>query len=294
MSEIIGTVQQIQTSDGLYDIEAPQLVADNEYKVKKLSVENKGKSTIAEIDFVSSDKDNANNLGSVSLNGKGNLAVESLTKNVNIEAKKNIQLKPTEEIIIDTGRREVDSGDNEAIVKVVNDDTKEWGSFKIKARNLDFRCHTHGGIALQPCGVDDNDFENKIKFESDRKVSCNETADPETDYAGEGGKGVEFGTFNNLHTSLFTGDYRFNKDGIVYAVTRETPTTVDGKTDYPTQEDDFKDVVDPNLGVSWAVIVKTAKVFELLADMDNPDTSDLMDCFNEVFNPSPAENNDLQ
>ena len=64
---------------------------------------------------------------------------------------------------------------------------------------------------------------------------------------------------------------------------------VSGKFDYPTQEDDFKDVVDSNLGVSWEIIVKTAKVFEALADIENPDASDLLDCFNAVFNPEEEE-----
>lgn len=276
----IGTVRQVQTSDGLYDIEAPKLVEGNDYKVKKVSVANKGANTTAEVVFSSSDKNGGDNEGSVSLNGKGNLAVESLTKHVNIEAAQSIQLKPTNKIIIDTGRREADSGENEAILEVNNDDTKEWASFKIKSRNLDLRCHDHGGIALQPCGQDDNDFENKIKFESSR-TSPLSSQNPT--YDTEGGKGLEFGTFNNEHTSLFTGDYRFNKDGIVYAVTRGTPETVSGKTDYPTQIDDFKDILNPSLAISWEIIVKSAMVFAQLATIKSPDASDLMNCFSAIF-----------
>ena len=300
MADAIGTVRQIQTSYGLYDIEAPQFVEENEYKVKKFNVENKGTSTIAEITFTSSDKNSADNEGSVSMNAKGNLAVESLKKHVNIEAAQGVQIKPTTNVIFDSSRRTKAGNGNEVHMEFKYDDYKAasagtypgddelYAELKIEARNVDIRCYDHGGIALQPCGTDSEGNENKIKFESDRKVSANDTADPDTDYAKIGGNGVEFGTFNNEHSSLFTKDYRFNKDGIVYAVTRQTPVTQDGKTDYPTQNDDFKDVVDSNLGVTWETIVKTAKVFALLAEEENPDTSNLMDCFNAVFNPTQS------
>ena len=272
-----GTVRQVQTSEGLYDIEAPKLVEENEYKVKKVSVENKGTSTVAEITFTSSDKDSADNEGSVSMNAKGNLAVESLKKHVNIEAAQGIQIKPTTNVIFDSSRRTKAGNGNEVHMEFKYDDyeaanagtysgdDEPYAELKVEARNIDLRCYNHGGISLQPCGTDGNDFENKIKFESDRKVSANATANPSTDYAGEGGKGVEFGTFNNEHSSLFTKDYRFNKDGIVYAVTRQTPVTQDGKTDYPTQEDDFKDVINTDLGAKWEYIVKAAQVFEYMA-----------------------------
>lgn len=290
MSDAIGTVRQIQTGDGLYDIEAPQLVKENEYEVSGIHVKTSSGSAIVKFN------ENAERTegGRIEFNSKGNIAIESLTKHVNIEAKKNIQLKPTEEILVDTGRREEDSGDNEAVFKIKNDDTKEWGSLKFKSRNIDLRCHNHGGIALQICGVDDNNKENKVKFESDRKVSANTTANPATDYTGEGGTGVEFGTFNNEHSSLFTKDYRFNKDGMVYAVTRQTPVSVDGKFDYPTQSDDFKDVIDNNLGVSWETIVKTAKVFDLLKNIQNPSANDLMSCFSTVFSNTITPETDEQ
>jgi hypothetical protein len=280
-----GTVRQVQTTDGLFDIEAPKLVKENEYEVNGIHVKTSSGSAI--IKFNENEQKTAG--GRIEFNSKGNIAVESLTKNVNIEAKKNIQLKPTEEIVVDTGRRETESGKNEAVLKVKNDDTKEWGSFKLKSRTIDLRCHDHGGIALQPCGVDDNNKENKIKFESDRKVSANTSANPATDYTGEGGTGVEFGTFNNEHSSLFTKDYRFNKDGIVYAVTRQTPTTIGDKIDYPTQSDDFKDVIDPDLGVSWETLIKTAKVFEALSEVSNPSASDLITAFNAVFHPQTQQ-----
>lgn len=114
---------------------------------------------------------------------------------------------------------------------------------KLRAKSFDIRCHGNqpgGGIALQPSGSDPNGFENKIKFESSRISELNDTAAYET----EGGQGLEFGTFNNEHTSIYTKDYRFNADGVVYAVTRDNIETSQdtGKVDYPTQGDDFKDI----------------------------------------------------
>lgn len=110
---------------------------------------------------------------------------------------------------------------------------------KLKGRSFDIRCYEHGGIALQPCGQDSNNHENKVKFESSRTSALGDAPQ----YNSEGGQGLEFGTFNNEHSSLFTGDYRFNANGVVYAVSRGTITeNQSGKTDYPTQGDDFKDI----------------------------------------------------
>lgn len=110
---------------------------------------------------------------------------------------------------------------------------------KMKGRSFDIRCYEHGGIALQPCGEDSNHNENKIKFESSRTNAIGQAGQ----YDSEGGQGLEFGTFNNEHTSLYTGDYRFKADGRVIAVTRGTiAQAASGKTDYPTQDDDFKDI----------------------------------------------------
>lgn len=128
---------------------------------------------------------------------------------------------------------------------------------KLRAKSFDIRCHGNqpgGGIALQPCGSDPNGYENKIKFESSRQSPL--YADTPL-YDTEGGQGLEFGTFNNIHTSLFTEDYRFNEKGIVYAVTRGEPVldSDSGKYDYPTSPDDFKDIIDDEKGTSWENIV---------------------------------------
>lgn len=207
--------------------------------------------------------------GSLSINSKGNVAIESLLKHVNIEAARSIQMKPTENIIIDTGRRVEASGGNECNIEVTYDDYKstgydeKWGYLKVKARAIDLRCNAHGGVALQPCGKDGEGFENKIKFESSRTNEI--TADTAT-YASVGGDGMEFGTFNNLHTSLYTGDYRFKGDAKVYGVTRgAVAQTATGKMDYPTQADDFKDIIDETTpSATWNEIIGLVKRVEEL------------------------------
>jgi len=115
----------------------------------------------------------------------------------------------------------------------------------VRAQAIDLRCEENGGIALQPKGDDGSGHENKIKFEHD------------------GGDGLEFGTFNTDKTSIFTNEYRFNENGKVFAVTRGTPTVQsykeDGvtpkKTDYPTQADDFKDILDNSKSCTWNDII---------------------------------------
>lgn len=130
----------------------------------------------------------------------------------------------------------------------VNSAKNTRGYLKVRAQAIDLRCEENGGIALQPKGNDGDGNENKIKFEHN------------------GGDGKEFGTFNTEKTSIFTNEYRFNEDGVVYAVTRgplETTYKVEGdpnsgvkKIDYPTQADDFKDIIDQSKSCTWGDIVK--------------------------------------
>ena len=87
---------------------------------------------------------------------------------------------------------------------------EERGYLKVRAQAIDLRCEKHGGIALQPKGYDSNGNMNKIKFEHG------------------GGDGLEFGTFNSEKTSIFTDEYRFNKNGIWKMTTREKEAS--GKT----------------------------------------------------------------
>lgn len=287
--EVVGTVNQINTPEGLHDIQAAKLEEENLYKIRGLHVNTTSGSAIIKFNETTEGTG-----GVIEFNSKGNLSIESLDKHVNIEAKKGIQMKPTTNITFDSSRRIRNGKGNEVHLQFVYDDydanntgvysgdDEEYAELKIEARNIDIRCFDHGGVAVQPCGTDGQGHENKIKFESSRTAPLG-SANPT--YSREGGKGMEFATFNNEHTSIFTGDYRFNKDGMVYAVTRDTPTTVDGKTDYPTQSDDFKDIVNDSLCVKWETIVKTAKVFEELAKISGPTTSDLLSLFDTVFHP---------
>ena len=106
------------------------------------------------------------------------------------------------------------------------------GYLKVRAQAIDLRCEEHGGIALQPKGQDGQNHINKIKFEHG------------------GGDGLEFGTFNTKKTSIFTNEYRFNKDGKILLATRQT--TASDKADvtdpttaykYVKQSDYFYDII---------------------------------------------------
>lgn len=251
-------------------------IGTDEYEIQASSI-----GDVSEVNFT-----NGNNTGVVELNEKGNLSVESLSKHVNLEAKQAIQMKPTTSIILDTTRKlKLPQPDNvnEAVVKVVYDDYEKdgqnnarldderYGYLKIHSRATDLRCYDHGGIALQPCGIDGSGNENKIKFESSRKVDANteipddlrrNSSNYSDYYSNEGGKGTEFGTFNNEHTSLYTKDYRFNSEGKVYSVTRGIVSNASGKFDYPTQNDDFKDIPIDDTGVP-GVYNSTSKEWEI-------------------------------
>lgn len=215
----------------------------------------------------------------ISISNKGNTEITS-TKHVNIEpvydetgaeegTYGDIQLKPGDDITLESSHRAASKKD-EITVKTTNGakpkgpvklqiiadgltlstkgslsntpnvmnvnvtDGTTKGYLKVRAKAIDLRSETHGGIALQPKGTD-GQFENKIKFEHG------------------GGDGLEFGTFNTQHTSLYTTDYRFNKNGEVYLATR-TPVTSDKADEkdattaykYVKQADDFYDVIDSN------------------------------------------------
>lgn len=124
-------------------------------------------------------------------------------------------------------------GDDSNILDVnINSAKNTKGYLKVRAQAIDLRCEDHGGIAIQPKGEDSDHHMNKIKFEHG------------------GGDGLEFGTFNTEHTSLFTTDYRFNKDGIVRLATRSTVASDKADNNDPTtaykyvkQADDFYDIL---------------------------------------------------
>ena len=138
-------------------------------------------------------------------------------------------------------------GNNSNVFDItVNSAKNTRGYLKVRAQAIDLRCEDHGGIALQPKGEDSNHHMNKIKFEHG------------------GGDGLEFGTFNTEHTSLFTEDYRFNKNGIIKLATRQTEVSDKADPNDPTTaykyvkntDDDFYDFIrsgDPSC--TWADIV---------------------------------------
>lgn len=114
----------------------------------------------------------------------------------------------------------------------VNSAKNTKGYLKVRAQAIDLRCEDHGGIALQPKGSDGQGHMNKIKFEHG------------------GGDGLEFGTFNAEKTSIFTDEYRFNKDGVWKMATRtkeasDKADVSDATTAYKyvKQADDFYDVI---------------------------------------------------
>lgn len=122
--------------------------------------------------------------------------------------------------------------DTDVMNITVNKAANTRGYLKVRAQAIDLRCEDHGGIALQPKGQDGQGNMNKIKFEHG------------------GGDGLEFGTFNTEHTSLFTNDYRFNKNGVIKLATRTTTESDKADANDPTtalkyvkQQDDFYDVI---------------------------------------------------
>lgn len=128
-------------------------------------------------------------------------------------------------------------GENSNVFDInVNSGKNTKGYLKVRAQAIDLRCEDHGGIAIQPKGVDGQGHENKIKFEHG------------------GGDGLEFGTFNSEKTSLYTGEYRFKKMGIIKLATRnkiesDKYDNSDSTTHYKYQKntnDDFYDFIDTN------------------------------------------------
>lgn len=232
------------------------------------------------------------------VNAKGNLNIETSETNVpagtkgkiNIESKDDIQFKPGDDIIFYSHHRALDKQDEVNVKMTDGDDnpvklqltatsltlqnefktnianrseifdinvntggengSNGKGYLKVRARAIDLRCEDHGGIALQPKGRDHNNTGNmnKIKFEHG------------------GGDGLEFGTFNTEKTSIFTDEYRFNRDGIVKMASREKVVSdkydaTDSTTQYKyvKQADDFYDVIaDDDEQTTWHDIIKTS------------------------------------
>jgi len=109
------------------------------------------------------------------------------------------------------------TGNNSNVFDInINSAKNTKGYLKVRAQAIDLRCEDHGGIAIQPKGEDSQGNMNKIKFEHG------------------GGDGLEFGTFNTQHTSIFTNDYRFNKDGVIRLANRFTEVSDKADANDPT------------------------------------------------------------
>ena len=254
-----------QTGDQLTAIEWNKLAAD----VNELGAGGSGSGSSTPVAIDAS--------GVISVNSKGNTTL-SATKHVNIEPAYvanggegtygDVQIKPGDDITLESHHRALAKRDEitiktsngqdgaaKAPVKLqviaadmtlsskgktedsnvmnVNVTTGSGkGYLKVRAQAIDLRCEEHGGIALQPKGKDGQNHMNKIKFEHG------------------GGDGLEFGTFNTEKTSIFTDEYRFNREGVWKMATRQT--TASDKADvnddttalkYVKQADDFYDVI---------------------------------------------------
>ena len=152
----------------------------------------------------------------------------------------------------------------DGVTNVNIEDASGYGYLKLRAQSIDLRCEDHGGIAIQPKGYDGDLNMNKIKFEHG------------------GGDGLEFGTFNTEHTSLFTGDYRFNKNGTIKLATRTTvasdkadPSDSTTAYKYVKAADDFYDNIaagDPTC--TWEDVVNTANLITTYELDDQNNTID--------------------
>lgn len=176
------------------------------------------------------------------------VSVKVLTESENDEIPTKLQLNASE--ILLTTKDKV--GDNANVMDVtVNSAKNTKGYLKVRAQAIDLRSESHGGISLQPKGYDSDNHMNKIKFEHG------------------GGDGLEFGTFNAEKTSIFTDEYRFNKDGVWKMSTRtKVPSDKADATDattsykYVKAADDFYDNIDnTDPTTTTENIIKTASAF---------------------------------
>lgn len=170
------------------------------------------------------------------------------TKTDEVAAK--LQLNAADIVLTSKDKQE----DSDEMNITVNKETNTRGYLKVRAQAIDLRCEDHGGIALQPKGEDSDHFENKIKFEHG------------------GGDGLEFGTFNTQHTSLYTTDYRFKKDGVIRLANRYTEVSDKADANDPTTAYKYKKNDATN---NAALATSESKTFDAADDFyDFVETSD--------------------
>lgn len=245
---------------------------------------------------------NINSKGNLNLVTSAELGNTSKGK-INIESMDDIQIKPGDDVIFYSHHRPEGSQDEVSVKFTDGDDipvklqvnaaemtltTKDKagtdadvmnitvnsakntrGYLKVRAQAIDLRSESHGGIALQPKGYDNK---GASKYEGDPTITPTDISSHNVRYMNKvkfehgGGDGLEFGTFNTLKSSLFTNEYRFNRDGIVKMATRQTTDSnkfdeedITTKYKYVKQNDDFYDIIDPeDEQTTWHDIIKTA------------------------------------
>ena len=163
-----------------------------------------------------------------------------------------------------------------------NSERDERGYLKVRAQAIDLRCEKHGGIALQPKGYDSDGNMNKIKFEHG------------------GGDGLEFGTFNSQKTSIFTDEYRFNKNGVWKMSVRETEAS--GKNIIDEREGGLQGLTATgaykykknNSANNSAKALADLKTYEAADDFyDFIDTEDAQTTTEAIIKSAAALNNDF-
>jgi len=113
--------------------------------------------------------------------------------------------------------------DPEVLNITINSAKNTRGYLKVRAQAIDLRSESHGGIALQPKGYDNPEG---TKFDGDPTITADDISNNRVRYMNKikfehgGGDGLEFGTFNSEKSSLYTKEYRFNKDGKILLATR--------------------------------------------------------------------------
>lgn len=189
------------------------------------------------------------------------------TKTDEVAAK--LQLNAADVVLTSKDKQE----DSDEMNITVNKAANTRGYLKVRAQAIDLRSESHGGIALQPKGSDGDGNINKIKFEHG------------------GGDGLEFGTFNTEHTSMFTSDYRFNKDGVLRLATRFTTPSPKADPDDPTTAYQY---LKNNAVNHEAMEEETGKEFNYADDFyDFVETSDPTCTWNDVVETAGAFNNQL-
>lgn len=247
------------------------------------------------------------------INDKGNFNIETSAEigntskgKINIESMDDIQIKPGDDIILYSHHRAEDkqdevavkvtdgddvpvklqlnaseillttkdkTGDNANVMDVtVNSGKNARGYLKVRAQAIDLRSESHGGIALQPKGRDDDGYMNKIKFEHG------------------GGDGLEFGTFNTEHSSLFTEDYRFNKDGVIKLANR---FSVDSDKQDPSDDTTDSKYIKNNTENNQAMSQDSGKTYDSADDFyDFVESTDPTCTWKDVVTTANALNNE--